>query len=79
MINVATVVLIREKNGDEVSVELFRSQINFTWPNFPISSFNYHRLFKECMENWSSFMIASLSSSKIYKDRLRLYESVIFT
>lgn len=45
MINVATVVLIREKNGDEVSVELFRSQINFTWPNFPISSSNYHRFF----------------------------------
>lgn len=79
MINVATVVLIREKNGDEVSVELFRSQINFTWPNFPISSSNYHRFFKECMGDSSLFMIASLSSSKMYKDKLRLYESVIFT
>lgn len=51
MINVATVVLIREKNGDEVSVELLGSQINFTWPNSLISSSNYHRLFKECMGN----------------------------
>lgn len=79
MINVATVVLIREKNGDEVSVELFGSQINFTWPNFSISSSNYHRLFEECMEESSLFMITSLSSSKMYKDKLRLYESVIFT